>query len=56
VGFDRALALANLRAAAPGARLLEVSARTGAGLDAWYDLLRELAHRKSGSRAKPHAP
>lgn len=53
VGFDRETALANLRAAAPGARILEVSARTGAGLAAWYDVLRELAHKKSGARS-PH--
>jgi len=33
-GFDRALALANLRAIAPAATVFEVSARSGAGLDA----------------------
>lgn len=47
VGFNRDLALANLRAAAPGAKILEVSARTGAGLDAWYDELRALARKKA---------
>ena len=35
VGFDRATALANVQAAAPGARILEVSARTGVGMAAW---------------------
>ena len=40
VDFNRDLALANIRKAAPGAVILELSARTGAGLDAWYDLLR----------------
>ena len=50
VGFDRARALACLREAAPGARIIECSARTGAGLADWYELLRERAagkHRPS---------
>ncbi len=50
VGFDRKTALDNLQAAAPGARILEISARTGAGLDAWYDVLRGLAKKKAGRR------
>jgi len=45
VGFDRKTALANLQAAAPGARILEVSARTGSGMNAWYDVLRALAKK-----------
>lgn len=40
VGFDRATALANIRSIAPQARILEVSARTGEGLSAWFDELR----------------
>lgn len=36
VGFDRNQALAALRATAPKAQILELSAKTGAGLDAWY--------------------
>jgi hydrogenase nickel incorporation protein HypB len=36
VGFDRERALAAIRATAPRAEILEVSARTGAGLDRWY--------------------
>ena len=36
VGFDREKALACIRQAAPRAQILEVSARTGVGLDAWY--------------------
>ena len=36
VGFDREKALAAIRQTAPRAQILEVSARTGAGLDAWY--------------------
>ena len=34
--FDREKALAAIRQVAPRARILEVSAKTGAGLDAWY--------------------
>ena len=36
VGFDREKALAAIRQTAPKAKILEVSAKTGAGLDAWY--------------------
>ncbi|HAL92027.1 MAG TPA: hydrogenase accessory protein HypB [Verrucomicrobia bacterium] len=36
VGFDREKALAAIRQTAPKAQILEVSAKTGAGLDAWY--------------------
>ena len=36
VGFDREKALACIRQAAPRAQILEVSARTGAGLEAGY--------------------
>ncbi len=46
VGFARETALANLKAAAPRARLFEISARTGAGLDAWHAFLREHAPRR----------
>jgi hydrogenase nickel incorporation protein HypB len=41
VGFDRAAALGHLEAVRPGMPWLEVSARTGAGMDAWLALLRE---------------
>jgi hydrogenase nickel incorporation protein HypB len=44
VGFDRAAALANVRAVTPGAEVIELSARTGAGMDGWYAFLdRQLA-------------
>ena len=36
VGFDREKAMASIRQTAPKAKILEVSAKTGAGLDAWY--------------------
>ena len=39
VGFERERALAHLGAVAPGAALVEVSARSGAGLDDLLDLL-----------------
>ncbi len=42
-GFDRAVALANIRRIAPRAQILEVSARTGDGMEAWYEVL--AAHR-----------
>ena len=39
VGFDREAALRNIRRAAPEAMILEVSARTGRGMQPWYDFL-----------------
>ena len=43
VGFDRAEALANLQAVRPGIEVLETSARTGVGLEAWLGRLGALA-------------
>ena len=37
VGFDREKALTCIRQTAPKAQILEVSAKTGAGLDAWFE-------------------
>ena len=39
VGFDRDTAIKNIQQIAPQAQILEVSARTGAGMEAWYELL-----------------
>jgi hydrogenase nickel incorporation protein HypB len=39
VEFPRDIALANLHRASPAARIFEVSARTGQGMDAWCDYL-----------------
>ena len=39
VGFDRDAALANVEAVRPGMPVLEVSSRTGAGMDAWLAYL-----------------
>jgi hydrogenase nickel incorporation protein HypB len=41
VGFDRAAALANLRRVSHHARVLEVSARSGEGMDSWVQFLAE---------------
>lgn len=40
LGFDKEAALANIRKVAPQAQILELSARKGQGMDAWYELLR----------------
>ncbi len=39
VGFDRELALSNIRAVAPQVKIFELSARSGQGMDAWIDWL-----------------
>lgn len=44
-GFDRDTALDNLRQVAPQAVVLEVSARSGQGLEAWYNWLQEAVAR-----------
>lgn len=41
VGFDRETALRNIRQIAPQAKILEVSARSGDGMGAWYGFLQE---------------
>ena len=41
VGFDREQALTNIQKIAPEATIFEVSARTGVGMEAWYDYLEE---------------
>ncbi len=40
-GFDREAAVSNIRRIAPQAKLLELSSRTGTGLESWYRLLRK---------------
>ena len=42
-GFDRELALHNINEIRPGIRIFETSAKTGAGMDAWFDYLAEQA-------------
>ncbi len=45
-GFDRASALANIQRVHPGVQVLEVSARTGAGMSEWFELLRTHVNAK----------
>lgn len=45
-GFDRQTALGHIRKLAPRATILEVSARTGQGIDAWCDYLQSQARRR----------
>jgi hydrogenase nickel incorporation protein HypB len=40
LGFSRTEAADNIRRIAPQARLIQLSARSGEGMDEWYDLLR----------------
>lgn len=49
-GFDRSKALANIQRVHPGVPVLELSARTGAGLEQWFDVLRSRAAVKSRLR------
>jgi hydrogenase nickel incorporation protein HypB len=53
VGFERDRALDNVRLVAPGARVFELSARTGAGMAPWLAYLREqrAAKRDRAARA-----
>ncbi len=46
-GFERATARASMESVHPGIAVLEVSARTGAGMDAWLALLEERVRAKS---------
>lgn len=39
LGFDVKLAEENIRRMAPGAQLIQLSAKSGEGMDAWYDFL-----------------
>lgn len=42
VGFDRKLAMENIRRAAPQAVVFELSSKTGEGMDAWLNYLKSL--------------
>ena len=46
VGFDREIAIANIQRVAPQATILEVSARTGAGMENWYRYLEEQVKKR----------
>jgi hydrogenase nickel incorporation protein HypB len=57
VGFDRETALRNIRRVAPQAKIFEVSARTGEGMESWYDYLRErVPSQRAGSSHAPTLP
>jgi hydrogenase nickel incorporation protein HypB len=45
VDFDSPSAHRNIQAVRPGMRVIEVSAKTGAGMDAWLDLLSPLSKK-----------
>jgi hydrogenase nickel incorporation protein HypB len=53
-GFDRTTALQNINRVHPDVPILELSARTGAGMDAWFDLLRGKVSAKRGEQWKSH--
>jgi hydrogenase nickel incorporation protein HypB len=45
VGFERETALSNIRRMVPEAVIFEVSARTGLGMEAWYQFLEHMKKR-----------
>jgi hydrogenase nickel incorporation protein HypB len=49
-GFDRELALENIKGVAPQAELFEISARSGDGLNRWYKFLLEAVAGRSTQR------
>lgn len=53
--FDRASALANIHAVAPQAKVLEVSARSGAGMPAWYMWLQTELQGGTGDQTRAAA-
>jgi hydrogenase nickel incorporation protein HypB len=50
VGFDRDALLRNIEAVRPGLPVLEVSARTGDGFDAWMHVLESSSHHGDAQR------
>jgi hydrogenase nickel incorporation protein HypB len=55
-GFDRAKAVENINRVHPGVEVLELSARTGEGLEAWLDVLRSRVSAKRGRRVTVPTP
>ena len=51
--FDRAAALRNIEAVRPGAAVIETSARTGAGLEAWLEHLAAARRRFLSEKEAP---
>lgn len=54
VGFDQALAQKNLHAARPEATVLELSPRTGQGLESWLELLEQRRRAALNQEPDPH--
>lgn len=54
-GFDRPKALRNIALVHPDVPVLELSARTGAGMDPWFDLLLEHVRLKQAATSAPSA-
>lgn len=50
VAFDRQAAYANMTAVRPGITILETSAKTGAGIDAWLAFLQEKRQAQLGTK------
>ena len=46
LGFKRDVAVENIRRIAPQAKLIQLSTRTGEGLDEWYEFLRSRLPRR----------
>jgi hydrogenase nickel incorporation protein HypB len=52
-GYDRELALANIRRVAPKAQVIETSAKTGQGMDAWCDFVTQQHQKKTLNALTP---
>ncbi|MCA9133314.1 MAG: hydrogenase nickel incorporation protein HypB, partial [Planctomycetales bacterium] len=51
VGFDRRLALQNIQLVRPGIRVIETSAKSGQGMEEWYEfLLQQFAAQRSATQ------
>ena len=53
VGFEREKALTNIKRVAPQATIFEVSARTGAGMEAWYAYLEKRIQMQKSAIKQP---
>jgi hydrogenase nickel incorporation protein HypB len=54
VGFDRAAAYRSMREVNPALEILELSAKTGTGMDRWAELIEERLQRKAQPPAAVH--
>jgi hydrogenase nickel incorporation protein HypB len=54
-GFDREAALQNIANVAPQARVIELSAKTGVGLNAWYKVMLTAVEQRGRDFAPPTA-